>query len=114
MDPTAAAYRDWLHLNLFDHATGSVGLANVSLHGAPSDPRARAVGAALVHVPGEGWIGNLDVASVAEARVGLSSIAVEQVAVATDAVDGTVRASVRMPDDDLRLNVVATDIVGSV
>ena len=38
-------------------ARASAGLVNVSLHGAPADPRSRAVGTALLHVPDEGWVG---------------------------------------------------------
>jgi hypothetical protein len=107
-DPSATAYKDWLHLNVFDHSTGSVGLINVSLHGAPTDHRSRAVGAALVHVPGGGWIGNLDVSAIDEARVGVSSVALEQVALAADVRDGTVRASARMPTDALHATLEAT------
>ncbi|MEP6691321.1 MAG: hypothetical protein ABJD07_09200 [Gemmatimonadaceae bacterium] len=107
-DPSAAAYKDWLHLNVFDHATGSVGLLNVSLHGAPDDRRARAAGSALFHVPGTGWVGSLDITGIADARVGLASIALERVAIAADGSDGTIHASVRMPDDALRASIVAT------
>ena len=60
LDPLAGLYKDWLHLNLFDPASGLIGLVNVAAHGAPGDPQARAVGAALVHVPGHGWAGNLE------------------------------------------------------
>ena len=109
-DPSAVAYKDWLHLNFFDHSTGSVGLINVSLHGAPADHRSRAVGAALVHVPGNGWIGNLDVCAIDEAHVGVSSVALEQVALAADVRDGTLRASVRMPTDALHATLEATPL----
>jgi hypothetical protein len=106
-DPEAAAYKDWLHLNLLDHASGSVGLINVSLHGAPGDPRSRAVGTALVHVPGRGWVGNLEIRELGEAAIGRASIGLEQVALAVDHPSGTLMASVRDPDNQLVLRVTA-------
>src|SRR5262245_55854212 len=105
-DPTAAQYKDWLHLNLLDHASGSVGLINVSLHGAPGDPRSRAVGAALVHVPGRGWVGNMEIRQLGEAAIGRASIGLEQVALAIDRPSGARMTSVR--DLDNRLSGRAT------
>ena len=106
LDASAAAYKDWLHLNVFDHATGTIGLVNASLHGSPEDARSRACGAALLHMAGGDWIGNIEVLGIADANVGRSSIALEQVAVA---VDGErVLASARMPRDGLMLDVTAT------
>jgi hypothetical protein len=105
LDPSAAAYKDWLHLNVLDHATGTAGLVNVSLHGDPADPRSRAIGTALVHVPGAGWIGNTEVAGLEAARIGVSSIALEHVAIAVDAT--RVLASVHLPDDGLVLDLTA-------
>ena len=106
-DPQAAAYKDWLHLNLLDHASGSVGLINVSLHGAPRDPRSRAVGTALVHVPGLGWVGNLEIRGLDEAHIGRASIGLEQVALAVDHPSDTLLASVRDPDNHLLVRVTA-------
>jgi hypothetical protein len=107
-DPTAAAYKDWLHLNLFDHASGAIGLVNASLHGAPGAAASRAVGAALFHLPGEGWLGNLEVRGMEEAGVGASSIALGGVALALDPATGTVHASARLPDDGVEARIVAT------
>ncbi len=104
-DLEAAAYKDWLHLNFFDHTTGSVGLINVSLHGAPDDPRSRAVGTALVHVPGVGWLGNVESSGVSEASVGDTGIAMHHVALAIHYASGTVLASADFPDDGLRLRL---------
>jgi hypothetical protein len=109
LDPTAGAYKDWLHLNLLDHASGAVGLVNVSLHGAPTDPRARAVGTALLHVPSQGWIGNVEVCGIDEADLGQASIGLRGVALAL-ATDGDVLASVDLPDDDLRLDLTAAQL----
>lgn len=100
-DPQASAYKDWLHLNILDHTSGSIGLINASLHGAPGDPRSRAVGTALVQVPDRGWFGNLEIRAFAEAAIGHASIGLEQVALAIDYASGTLMASVRDADDDL-------------
>ena len=106
LDATAAAYKDWLHLNLFDHTSGTIGLVNASLHGSPEDARSRAIGTALLHLPGADWIGNVEVLGLGDVNVGRSSIALEQVAVA---VDGErVLASARMPRDGLLVDVTAT------
>lgn len=107
-DPTAAAYKDWLHLNVFDHASGMVGLVNASLHGAPGVASSRAVGAALFHLPGAGWLGNLEVRGLEEAGIGASSIALERVALALDPATGTAHASARLPDDGVEARIVAT------
>lgn len=104
-EPTASGYKDWLHVNVFDHASGSVGLVNVSLHGHPADPRARAVGTALVHRPGGGWAGNVVVRALAEAAVGVSSVSVEGVAVGVDHRAGLVLASASLPEDDFALDL---------
>jgi hypothetical protein len=105
LDPEAALYKDWLHLNLFDHRSGLVGLVNVAAHGAPRDPRARAVGAALVHVPGHGWAGNLEAMALADASFGERGIGLRGVALGLGASD--VLASARLPQDGLELAVTA-------
>jgi hypothetical protein len=96
-EPTAAAYKDWLHVNVFDHASGAVGIVNASLHGAPDDPAARAVGTALFHVPDNGWVGDVTVRPLREARLGELSIGLDQVAIGVDTRSHLVAASVRMP-----------------
>ncbi len=106
-DPQAAAYKDWLHLNLFDHASGSVALVNLSLHGAPNDNRARGVGTALVHVPGAGWIGNLEICGLDQAAIGNCSIGLERTAIAVDYPLGNLTASVRDSENDLVARVTA-------
>jgi hypothetical protein len=105
LDPSAGAYKDWLHLNVFDHAGGAVGLVNASLHGAPADPRSRAVGAALFHVPDRGWAGNLEVLGIDEANLGARSIGLERVALAVDAGNGDVLAAAHLPEDGLEVDV---------
>jgi hypothetical protein len=106
LEPTRATYKDWLHLNVFDPASGVVALVNASLHGAPDDPRARAIGTALAHVPDVGWAGNVEVAGYADAALTSSGIALPQIAVALDR--GAVLASARFPDDGLVAVVTAT------
>jgi hypothetical protein len=107
LDGAATAYKDWLHLNVFDHASGSVGLVNVSLHGAPGDPRSRAVGTALLHVPDAGWLGNVELRGQDEARIGVGSVALEQVALALDYGRGRALASARFPQDAFTLRLTA-------
>jgi hypothetical protein len=107
LDPEAMLYKDWLHLNLFDPRTGLVGLVNVALHGAPGDPRARAVGTALMHLPGRGWVGNVETAGLDEVAVGEDGVGLSGVALAVDPQARAVIASVRLPDDGLRLDVTA-------
>ena len=108
LDAHAAAYKDWLHLNLLDFDSRAVGLVNASLHGSPEDARSRAVGAALVHVPGEGWIGNVESLGLAEANVGAASIALERVAVAVDGRRGEVLASAVLPQAGLVVDLTAS------
>jgi hypothetical protein len=107
LDGSAAAYKDWLHLNLFDHASGSVGLVNVSLHGEPADPRSRAIGTALLHVPGLGWIGNVEVSRQSEARAGVGSLTLAQVALALDYPAGRALAAARFRRDAFQLRLAA-------
>src|SRR5262249_10074449 len=106
-DPSAPAYKDWLHLNVLDHPSGIAGLVNVSLHGDPDDPRSRAVGTALLHVPGRGWVGNVEARGIAEATIGTHDIGLEQVALAVDGPRGAVLASARQPDDGLVVDLRA-------
>ena len=107
-DPTRAAYKDWLHVNFFDHESGCVGLINASLHGDPADPRATAVGAALLHVPQSGWFGNVEVFRAAGARVGLSSIALPNAAIAIDSALGRVVVAAKIGALEIELEATAT------
>jgi hypothetical protein len=110
-DPTAEAYKDWLHLNVFDHASGAVGLVNVSLTGAPRDPRSRAVGTALLHVPDHGWAGNLEALGFAEAQIGPAAIGLEHVALAVDYATGTVAASAHFEEEGFALEARTRSLV---
>ena len=108
LDPTAPAYKDWVHLNLFDHASGSVGLVNVSLHGAPTDARARAVGTALFHEPGHGWHGNVEIAGFGDATVGPEGVLLAQVAMSVDPTRRILHASARLPQESTELRLAGT------
>jgi hypothetical protein len=107
-DPSAPAYKDWLHLNILDHSTGAVGLINVSLHGTPYDERSRAVGTGLMHMPGIGWAGSLEIRQLAEAEIGALSIGLERVAVSVDASSGCVLGSVQDSGNRLSVRVRGT------
>jgi hypothetical protein len=108
LDPLAAGYKDWLHVNVFDHASGLVGIVNVSLDGSPEAPESRAVGTALIEVPGVGWRGNLAIRPLTDARVGIDSIALDAVAIRIDTTSGLVSASARLPRDGLRIDATGS------
>lgn len=108
LDPARRRYKDWLHLNVFDPASGCVGLFNASLHGAPEDERSRVIGTALVHHPQLGWLGNVEVGGYASATIGIRGIALEQVAVALDGSTGAVHASATLAGDRVEARLTAT------
>ena len=108
LDPARARYKDWLHLNVFDHAGGSVGLFNGSLHGAPEDARSRVIGTALVHHPALGWLGNTEVAGFDTGVVTARGIALAQVAVALAPSGGTVHAAATFAGDGVVASLAAT------
>lgn len=95
-DSARFLYKDWLHLNLFDHDSGSIGLFNISLHGAPEDPRSVAVGTALFDIPGSAWVGDTEVRRMSEASLGLSSVGLETLALDADLPSSALRVSARM------------------
>ncbi|WP_426592198.1 hypothetical protein ACPPVS_10410 [Cellulomonas sp. McL0617] len=103
-DPTRDRYKEWLHVNVFDHASGAIGLVNVSVHGDPRVQASRGVGAALVHLPGTGWAGNAEVVAAPAVPVGVLSMSTPAVAVAVDPV-GHVAAVGRLPADRLDLSL---------
>jgi hypothetical protein len=94
LDPTAPAYKDWLHLNVLDTASGAIGIFNVSLHGAPADARGRAIGTALLHRREQGWTGNLEVRGINEALLGPSFIGLARLGLAVVSSPASVLTSV--------------------
>lgn len=107
-DPSASAYKEWLHVNVFDHDTGAVGLVNVSLNGPPGDGVSRAVGTAMIELPGAGWAGNLDVRAFNDARISTQAISLDRVAVGIDSGSGLVIASAELPDHGLGVRLTAS------
>src|ERR1043165_2957903 len=99
VEPSAGKYKDWLHLNILDHESGSVGLINCSLHGSPADTRSRAIGTAIVHIPGVGWVGNIQIGAFSEAAIGRSSINLKQMALSVHQPSGILAASVSDPEN---------------
>jgi hypothetical protein len=100
VDLAAAAYKDWLHVNVFDFARGRVSLVNVSLHGDPVDPRSLAAGAVLLGDVEEGWVQRVEVIGAAEATAGRDEIAIEDVAaILLDDAGGGVGVHGRLPGD---------------
>ncbi len=100
--PTRVEYharlaKDWLHLNVFDHGAGIVGLVNVSLHGAPGDSRALAAGTALFWDSDRGWVGDTRVVPMTEVSIGPASVAFDWLGFAVAPRTGAVAASVRLP-----------------
>jgi hypothetical protein len=77
------------------------------LHGAPSDPRARAIGTALFHHPAHGWVGNMEVQDFGFARLTDASIGLRNVALAVDTRRDGVCASVQMPEERLSVHCSA-------
>jgi hypothetical protein len=114
LDPSIAQYKDWLHLNILHHESGSIGVINVSLHGAPNDPRSRAVGTALVYLPNIGWFGNVEVRGFDEIGIGRASIGLEHVALAAHRESATVLASVVDRDNALNVQLIAKAVAPPV
>lgn len=108
-DLAAARAKDWLHLNVFDHATGVTGIVNASLHGQAGDLRAFAAGAALFHSPELGWVGDARVTPMGDAVIGVHSIALDWLGFAVSPGTGAVVASVRLPGA-IRLNLEANPV----
>jgi hypothetical protein len=106
-DPTADAYKDWLHLNVFEPRSGLAGLVNVAVHGPAEDPRTRVVGTALMHLPGLGWAGNVEIRGLAATAVGEHLVGLRDIALALDPARGDVHASAALPLDGVAAAVTA-------
>lgn len=96
-----------MHLNVFDHQTGAIGLINTSLHGPPLDPRSRVLGTAVASVPGLGWLGNVEIVGFDDAAIGVSNIGLPRTALAVDRDNGAILASVRNPRDRFQATISA-------
>ena len=109
-DPSAPAYKDWLHLNTFDASSNTIGIFNVSLHGSPRDHRSRAVGTALLHSQPLGWAGNLEVRGLSEATIGPRFIGLSKMGFAVVPSPASVMTSVVAMDGLGSAKVVATAV----
>ena len=96
LDLRAPAYKDWLHLNVFDHAAGMVTLFNASLHGDPDDPRSLAVGTVVAADLGGELAAEVVVADLGDAELSPTSIGVGDLL--TVSLDGDrVEVTARLP-----------------
>jgi hypothetical protein len=105
LESSVGAYKDWLHVNLYDHDADVVGLVNVSIHGTPGDPTTHVVATALFDVGGDEWIGNVGVDGWADASIALTGVSTGSGSVAFG-TDGRILAAATI--DELRLRLVAT------
>lgn len=113
-DPSARAYKDWLHLNVFLPEEKAVALVNVSLHGPSHDRRSRAVGAALYGRIGGDWSGGLEVAGQDEVNLDPSGIFMETVALAAIRDGSGLKAAVRRAEDGLEADIAAVPFLRPV
>jgi hypothetical protein len=108
LDLTAGAYKDWLHVNLFDFEREQIALVNVSLHGDPDDARSLAAGAVLLGDVVAGWRGHVEVASARDARLAQGEIDVDDVAaVALDEASGGLSFRGSLPGDGFDVDASA-------
>lgn len=105
-DPSGAAYKDWLHLNVF-LPDGRLALVNLSLHGPDRDIRSRVVGVAMVCDEGGDWLGGIEIAGHAAARIEAQGILLDTVALAVSPDGARLHASVRRAADGLAADLVA-------
>lgn len=113
-DPSAAAYKDWLHLNIFVPGQDILALVNTSLHGPPHDPRSRAVGVALAHGPDGVWSGGIEIGGLAEARIEERGVLLNTVSLGTELYGGTLHARVSRPEDGFEATFRATPVLKPV
>lgn len=106
VDLTAATYKDWLHVNVFDFARGRVGLVNASLHGHPADPRSLAAGAVLLGDVKDGWLQRVEVIGACEATVRNGEIAVGDAAtIYIDEGSGGLGIHGKLPGDQVTFDL---------
>lgn len=100
-DAPGDAHKEWMHVDLLDHASGCVAVVNASAHGGD---RAFA-GAVLLHVPGRGWIGGFDVSEPDAGRAELSMVSAGNVAVAYERARGRLLASATLRQPPIALEI---------
>jgi hypothetical protein len=108
VDLAATAYKDWLHVNVFDFPHGRIGLVNVSLHGDPAHARSLAAGAVLLGDVRAGWMQHVEVVGAAEAGISDGEIAVGDVAtIALDELSGGIAIHGQHPDGRVSVDLAA-------
>ncbi len=112
-DPTAAAYKDWFHLNVFLPESGRVVLINLSLHGPPWDARARAVGVALASAPDGDWIGGIEIASFADSKVDTQALFLSTLSMAVTRDGSALHAKVARPQDGFEADLIARPVLSA-
>ena len=110
----ASAYKDWLHLNVFDAGSGTIGIFNISLHGSPQDSRSRAVGTALVHTDDGGWSGNLEIRGIEESFFNWNFIGLAKMGMAIQASPPSLMTSVSGIEALRSIRIKATSISDAI
>jgi hypothetical protein len=113
VDATASVYKDWLHLNVLDASSGTVGVFNVSLHGSPGEERSRAVGTALIHTD-QGWMGNLEIRGITESFIGPSFVGLAKMGLAVVPSPPSVLANVVGMEELRAVRITATPVTSPV
>jgi hypothetical protein len=107
LDLSAEAYKDWLHVNVFDFERDRIGLVNVSLHGNPRDRRSLAAAAVLLGDLASGWSRHLTVLSAVEAEVSDEAVVIGDTArISLDPASGGVGLLGRVPELGIELEAV--------
>lgn len=111
IDLEPGAYKDWLHVNVFDVERRAVGVFNLSLHGDPRDRTSLAVGTALLHTRSGGWLSRIEVCELQRASVSPTHIEIPgfmSIGILSDGLQ------LRVEADGANLDLRAHPTVGAV
>ncbi len=113
-DTHAGAYKDWLHVNVFDTGAGVTLVLNGATHGAPDDPRAVASATAIVHHDGV-WTTLHETVPRSDADITERAMAIgDRLHIQLDPVSGGVTTTFRHPNDDLAVHLEAAPVTPAV
>jgi hypothetical protein len=113
-DRRGGAYKDWLHLNVFDTATGIALVLNGAVQGAADDPRAVASATALVHHAGS-WSTHHETVSRSQTEITERTLAVgDQLVIQLDPVSGGMTTTFRHPTSGLAVHVEAVPLTRAI